>query len=71
MKIKVQSENSVFVYWQDGDSHQAWNEACGVAVDKFGMPNSERFITKLREEHLEFHFREKGDTLLFLLCLNV
>ena len=70
IKIKAHSENVVVVYWQDVDSHQQWNEACAWAVDYFGLPNSERFTTRLREEYLEFHFKDKRDTLLFLLGIS-
>lgn len=59
-------DNTVMVYWQDGDTTQAWNEACAYAVEHFGLPG-DRFTTEVSSEWMAFNFKEQEDALMFRL----
>ena len=59
---------TIRVPWQDPYSdNAAWNELCAWSIERFGMPNSERYSWRAEESHMEFVFADEHDALLFQL----
>jgi len=46
---------------------QAWNELCAWAIERFGMPNTDRYGWRAKTSHMEFVFRDEHDALMFQL----
>ena len=59
---------TVRVPWQAPYDHSvAWNELCAWSVERFGLPNAERYAWHAEESHMEFVFRDEHDALMFQL----
>ena len=44
-----------------------WNEVCAWAIEKFGLPNFERYKFGTTNEYMEFIFQDEYDALMFQL----
>ena len=59
---------TIRVLWQPPHNHpEHWNKLCAWAIERFGMPNTDRYKWSARETHMEFVFRDEHDALLFQL----
>ena len=52
--------------WTPNDYNERWNEMLARCVEVFGLPNSDRYVTSVNDNHMDFIFRNEGDRLMFL-----
>ena len=59
---------TIRVLWQPpySDSKE-WNELCAWAIERFGMPNTERYKWNARRDYMDFTFSDEQDALMFQL----
>lgn len=56
------------VPWQTPyNNDAAWNELCAWSIERFGMPNAERYSWRASRDHMEFVFQDEHDALMFQL----
>jgi hypothetical protein len=52
--------------WHPSDYNERWNEMLARCVEVFGLPNSDRYLTYVDENYMDFIFQDQRDQLLFL-----
>jgi len=59
---------TVRVPWQSPyNNDAAWNELCAWSIERFGMPNTERYAWRAKANHMDFVFADDHDALMFQL----
>lgn len=54
------------INWAPGDYNERWNEMLARCVEVFGLPNSQRYMTYVDENYMDFIFDNEQDRLMFL-----
>jgi len=54
------------INWAPNDYTEHWNEMLARCVEVFGLPNSDRYVTYVDENYMDFIFCDEGDRLMFL-----
>ena len=54
------------INWTPDDYNERWNEMLARCVEVFGLPNSDRYVTYVNENCMDFIFRDPHDRLLFM-----
>jgi hypothetical protein len=54
------------INWHAQDYNERWNEMLARCVEVFGLPNSDRYVTYVDENYMDFIFQDEQDRLLFI-----
>ena len=52
--------------WTPNNYNERWNEMLARCVEVFGLPNTDRYVTYVNSNYMDFIFQDEGDRLMFL-----
>jgi hypothetical protein len=54
------------IKWNPQDYNEQWNEMLARCVEVFGLPSTDRYVTYVDENYMDFIFQHEGDRLMFI-----
>jgi len=61
--------STVRIPWNIGDTIADWNEACGWAIEYFGLPGA-RYVCRIGDIYMDFVFKSNKDALVMAIMWN-